>query len=324
MAYVEYLVVLAIVGVLGIGAWSLFGGTLEGKLGTLRERVETMTGTTPLVFGLTEGDAAERHRVSLRVEEARDTAPYSDYGDSFRIYAMDAAFRDGARVEVGEDMRSVAHNEQFIKGRRDPSSKQGFAPVRAAMTIRRVQQDLDALRATESGKKLLDAIAKVADGRISILALTEGPTDNAMAYWAGFGSEEPGQLERISKQVLPSEAIVDENGRVEVTKPGSGLPASEVRVLYNPDTAARPDAMGDDGMPCISSHVILGHELIHAYHMMTGKLLQGPYDITEGTDDYEEAHTIGVGPFAGDELTENALRRETGLAQRTKHEGLCN
>ena len=322
--YVEYLVIVAVVAGAGLGAWSAFGGTLTETSAALGLRVERMAGTTPLAFAFTEGDAEERNSVVLRVEEARDTAPYVDYGSSFRIYAMDAGFRDGKPVELPEDMHSVALDERRLRGRDDSEGAHGFAPVRAAMTIRRVRRDLDELRASESGRKILEAIEKVADGRVSILALTEGPADNAMAYWAGFGSLEPDQLDRVADQILPSAVTVLEDGKVQVVEPGSGLPAGEVRVLYNPDTATLPEAQGPDGAPCLPSHVILGHELIHAYHLMTGKLLHGQYELTEGTANHEEAQTIGVGPYAGDELTENALRREVGLAERTKHEALCN
>jgi len=52
---------------------------------------------------------------------------------------------------------------------------------------------------------------------------------------------------------------------------------------------------------------VLGHELIHALHLMTGR--RNPND--------EETCTIGLGRYSGDHFTENALRQEHGLGMRT-------
>jgi hypothetical protein len=55
------------------------------------------------------------------------------------------------------------------------------------------------------------------------------------------------------------------------------------------------------------SYIVLGHELIHALHLMTGH--RNPDD--------EEVCTIGLGVYSRDQFTENALRREHGLTLRT-------
>lgn len=55
------------------------------------------------------------------------------------------------------------------------------------------------------------------------------------------------------------------------------------------------------------SYITLGHELIHALHLIRGN--RHPTD--------EEIKTIGLGVYRREYFTENALRHEAGLPQRT-------
>jgi hypothetical protein len=64
--------------------------------------------------------------------------------------------------------------------------------------------------------------------------------------------------------------------------------------------------------------VILGHELIHAWRMMTGKRLvfAGAWE--------EEAMTTGVGPFLDWSPSENSMRKEFSMPLRAKYQtGSC-
>lgn len=54
--------------------------------------------------------------------------------------------------------------------------------------------------------------------------------------------------------------------------------------------------------------IIIGHELIHSYHILSG---------TNGKD--EEDRTVGLGVYSNDMYTENALRREHGLEIRVSY-----
>ncbi len=58
--------------------------------------------------------------------------------------------------------------------------------------------------------------------------------------------------------------------------------------------------------------VMLGHELIHAWRMMTGRRL-----VASGWE--EEMMTVGLGPAANFPFTENRLRSEAGHPARTKY-----
>ncbi|HKV75977.1 MAG TPA: M91 family zinc metallopeptidase [Gemmatimonadales bacterium] len=84
----------------------------------------------------------------------------------------------------------------------------------------------------------------------------------------------------------------------EFLTPGPGVP---VAVRFRPE-ADIPD------------HILLGHELIHAWRMIHGKRL-----VMGGSMYDEEMMTVGLGMFSHWEFTENQLRREAGFASRTKY-----
>lgn len=80
--------------------------------------------------------------------------------------------------------------------------------------------------------------------------------------------------------------------------PGPGVP---VAVRFRPETD-------------IPDHILLGHELVHAWRMIYGRRL-----VMGGSMYDEEMMTVGLGIFAHWEFTENQLRREAGFATRTKY-----
>lgn len=61
--------------------------------------------------------------------------------------------------------------------------------------------------------------------------------------------------------------------------------------------------------------VIIGHELVHAWRMMTGRRI-----VDDGYE--EEIMTVGCGPFANFPMTENAIRRDLRLATRPGYQPL--
>jgi hypothetical protein len=84
----------------------------------------------------------------------------------------------------------------------------------------------------------------------------------------------------------------------EFLTPGPGVSAS-VRFRHEND---------------IPDHILLGHELIHAWRLIKGRRL-----VMGGSMYDEEMMTVGLGPFAHWPFTENKLRAEAGLAARTKY-----
>lgn len=62
--------------------------------------------------------------------------------------------------------------------------------------------------------------------------------------------------------------------------------------------------------------IILGHELIHTWRMVTGmRIFEGGWE--------EEAMTTGLPPFVNMKYTENKLRDERGVALRTSYKARC-
>lgn len=57
-------------------------------------------------------------------------------------------------------------------------------------------------------------------------------------------------------------------------------------------------------------YIVLAHELIHSYHCVTGIRLDGPN---------EELWTTGIGAYATEAISENAIRGELGLPLRAEY-----
>jgi hypothetical protein len=95
---------------------------------------------------------------------------------------------------------------------------------------------------------------------------------------------------------------------------GSGWNSATRVVRWSP--APRADESGDpDQLNGIPPFIILGHELAHVLHT-----LQKTDSYGAGIRDdvaIEEARTIGLGPWAKDDLSENGLREEWKYKLRT-------
>ena len=79
------------------------------------------------------------------------------------------------------------------------------------------------------------------------------------------------------------------------------------------DTCVQITPADDKDSP---EYIQLGHELIHAWRMMTGRRIVG------GNSWEEEAMTVGLSPFANLRFTENHLREEAKLKSRLKYGGM--
>jgi hypothetical protein len=63
--------------------------------------------------------------------------------------------------------------------------------------------------------------------------------------------------------------------------------------------------------------IALAHELIHAFHHLSGTTYKDSAEGVGGTAKREEMFTTGLGPYANTRISENALRREANLPVRT-------
>ena len=106
------------------------------------------------------------------------------------------------------------------------------------------------------------------------------------------------------------------DGRVRVNEAGPGM--NEVDIHDQ-----RPNVKP------ASAVVLLHHEMLHGLHFITGtglRALADPKD--EEADDawpnHEESSTIGLHAYRGDPMSENALRREMGIPERTSALSVCD
>jgi len=90
----------------------------------------------------------------------------------------------------------------------------------------------------------------------------------------------------------------------------------ESTVKYIPNFQAEYTALLGVQTP---SYIALAHELIHAFHSLSGDLRKaygGGLSADSGLL-HEEARTVGLGIYANTRISENAFRRRAGLALRT-------
>jgi hypothetical protein len=93
-----------------------------------------------------------------------------------------------------------------------------------------------------------------------------------------------------------------------VTTSGTPGPGSNTTIKYNPHQAQLgegPEEWRTAGQPWIS----LGHEMIHAWQGMSGRIPQGHY--------MPENQIVGLGKYSSEAYTENRMRSELGLPLRT-------
>lgn len=155
----------------------------------------------------------------------------------------------------------------------------------------------------------------------------------ALAFAAGKSRRPPGPAPLPAWAVTRADAAFDRRlavalSQLEGTRTGSmvlaGIASSGRKVVFRPwklpagSSSAAPDGAvvwwnPDFGAPETPAFVALHHELVHALQSLHG---------IEHEEERSEPSVIGLREFAGSPLSENALRRELGLPQRTSHEAL--
>lgn len=144
----------------------------------------------------------------------------------------------------------------------------------------------------------------VEKARAALLQLASGPKGRGRLIIDGVSSALGSRGHAIT--IEPAE---DFDGQA-----GSGWSEDALLVRWNPEPmpVSGEDFDQLDGIPAF---IILGHELIHAMHSLTGMVTRTKNWSHDKA--IEEARTIGLGPWEGEPLTENGLRDEWGLLQRT-------
>jgi len=168
----------------------------------------------------------------------------------------------------------------------------------------KVVRDLDKIKETESGKKLLDSLED--SGKKTRIHKTDPGDGNAA--WTDPGPPTGGE------------------GYLKAD--GTKGPAADTQVWYDPD---KTKLSGGPGSPYNTAdwaqegnrppEVGLYHELVHCDDMQQGKL-----DNTMGTNtgakagtpiENSELRAAGLPPYDNEEMSENKFREEKGLPKRT-------
>lgn len=170
-----------------------------------------------------------------------------------------------------------------------------------------MRKHLDALKATPTGKKIIDELDR------------QGRAGKGVTIKHDKG-EDPG-CSASSDRFAAATSVDPATGKMKVDTPGKGT--SSV-IDFPADFSEHPDLQNyADGSPGPPLAVPLGHEMIHAVHNGDGTNLRKEVytgDPIVPTSNHEEAQTMGIGPYSGDPMTENALRNDFGHGTpRTSH-----
>jgi hypothetical protein len=92
-------------------------------------------------------------------------------------------------------------------------------------------------------------------------------------------------------------------------------------ITLNPTKTHFPDSKGLTDAPWTSERPKYGfyHELVHAWHTVNGTTAGGTR-VDPDTANYEW-QAVGLGPYASNEISENAIRRAMGKAERPEYGG---
>ncbi len=163
--------------------------------------------------------------------------------------------------------------------------------------------DLNTLRSRSIGKDLLSLISKRARG----IGTTVGK-NVSITYTSDLGST-------AQNSVNLNVGATNEVRKTEPPGRNFRLPAGgdSSLVMYGHDLG--PDYTAAIGVNT-PTYIALGHELIHALHVISGDVVK-EYDWSTDGAIIEEARTVGLGPYAKSRITENALRKEWSLPLRT-------
>lgn len=107
-----------------------------------------------------------------------------------------------------------------------------------------------------------------------------------------------------ARQMVPGGLSGSRNGSLCAVASTDGSRGSACKLYFN--NTIRLTSKGEKTYP----FVVMAHELIHSLHCLKGIRKEGKA---------EELWTTGIGDYAGEEFTENKIRAEHGLPERTEY-----
>jgi len=180
----------------------------------------------------------------------------------------------------------------------------------------RVETTLGELISDPRGKELVELLTAACEKNHQRVVIAYGKNQCAPVKLDVLFDNEQRLRPKVSEWMSNGAIVqigIDTTGPRRKFIGGSG---SSALVLFDPDTAA-----GEDGAR--PTWVALGHELIHAYHYVTGtcaRPLAGSTNTDSGLSE-EEMQTIGTGGYDGYTPSENWLRESARSPKRTKYSG---
>ena len=180
----------------------------------------------------------------------------------------------------------------------------------------KVDTILGELNTDANGKKLMEMLSAACEKQHQKVVIAYGKNQCAPVKLDILMDNDQRLRPKLSEWMSNDNIVqtgIDKSGPKPRFIGGAG---SSALVLFDPTVGAGPD--GDR-----PSWVALGHELIHAYHYVTGtcaRKLNGSTDTDSGLSE-EEMQTIGTGGYKGQIPSENWLRESAGAVERTKYSG---
>ncbi len=179
----------------------------------------------------------------------------------------------------------------------------------------RVKACLNILRSRDVGKRLLDAITGAVEVPNKVVVIEEAPGGaNGLATAVPTLDTSDGFRARLR---APGEGrLLAAPAFDRIVRGGEG--ASGI-VRWNP-----ANAIPFIGTPR-PAYLSLGHELIHCLHYITADCYRKINDVVTldaGVDSglaEEEARTVGLGPYADEAMSENAIREAFEQPKRTEY-----
>ncbi|MCA9211432.1 MAG: hypothetical protein KDB27_00070, partial [Planctomycetales bacterium] len=170
-------------------------------------------------------------------------------------------------------------------------------------------RDLDLINANAIGKDLLKLIGQRFDG----IGTSGHGAERAVTIYFRPSSKSEGASTGASGNINDKYRVTKNFGRREFQFAGVG---SKVSIDMHNDENSAEIYTRLCGRPT-PTWVVLAHELIHAWHTLSGTNHRETVQVVDqGTVAREEMYTTGLGAYADTRISENAIRRAARLPER--------
>ena len=173
-------------------------------------------------------------------------------------------------------------------------------------------RDLHLINGTPTGADLLKLIGQRYDG----IGTKASGAERAVTIYFRPSTKSPGASTGAAGNIKSKLRVTRAIGGRAFGFAGAG---SKVSINWHNDHDSGQIYTGLCGVPS-PTWIVLAHELIHAWHTLSGTnysetiTVQGKGDVAR-----EEMFTTGLGAYANTRISENAIRREAGLRERTHY-----